>query len=58
MYLISCAHLLRLVIRGDSSDDAVLCTEDKTFELRAADTSNMLLLAPSLTFYGDTSEIT
>lgn len=47
----------RLVIRGDSNDDAVLCTKDKTFELRAADTSNMLLLTPSLAFSGDTSEI-
>ncbi len=47
----------RLVIRGDPSDDAVLCTKDKTFELRVADTSNMLLLTPSLTFHGDSSEI-
>ena len=39
----------RVVIRGDPDEEAVLCTEDKTFELRVADTSNALLVAPSLT---------
>ncbi len=41
-------HCCSVVIRGTPSDDAVLCTRDKTFELRVADTSNTLLLAPSL----------
>ncbi|XP_032836064.2 sister chromatid cohesion protein DCC1 [Petromyzon marinus] len=35
-----------LVIRGDGEDHAVLCTGDATYELRAADTSNLLLLLP------------
>ena len=50
--------LCSVVIRGEASDDAVLCTRDKTFELRVADTSNMLLLAPSLTLPGDHGEPT
>ncbi len=45
------------MIRGEASDDAVLCTEDKTFELRAADMSNMLLLTPSLRLHGDNGAI-
>ena len=36
------------MIRGDPSEDAVLCTDDKTFELRIADTSNALLITPTL----------
>ncbi|XP_070556984.1 sister chromatid cohesion protein DCC1-like [Ptychodera flava] len=35
-----------LTIRGDKSDTAVACTSDKTFELKAAETSNTLLLVP------------
>jgi len=37
-----------VVLRGDKSEEAVLCTENATYELRAADTSNILLLLPSL----------
>jgi len=37
-----------LIIRGDGEDDAVLCTKDKTYELKAADTSNSLLLLPEI----------
>ena len=33
-------------IRGDKSDYAVLCTDDKTYEVREAETSNTLLLSP------------
>lgn len=36
-----------LTIRGEGEDEAVLCTKNKTFELKAADTSNCLLLLPS-----------
>lgn len=43
----------RVVIRGDPNEEAVLCTEDKTFELRSADTSNALLIAPSLALHSD-----
>ncbi|XP_056458189.1 sister chromatid cohesion protein DCC1 [Gadus chalcogrammus] len=35
-----------LVIRGDKDEKAVLCTGDKTYDLKMADTSNLLLLVP------------
>ena len=38
----------RVVLRGDRDDNAVVCTKDTTFELKVAETSNTLLLTPSL----------
>lgn len=38
----------RVVLRGERDDNAVLCTKDTTFELKVAETSNTLLLMPSL----------
>ncbi|XP_032172567.1 sister chromatid cohesion protein DCC1 isoform X2 [Mustela erminea] len=35
-----------LVIRGDKDERAVLCSKDKTYDLKIADTSNMLLFIP------------
>ncbi|XP_038665721.1 sister chromatid cohesion protein DCC1 isoform X1 [Scyliorhinus canicula] len=35
-----------LTIRGDMDEHAVLCSEDKTFDLKMAGTSNMLLIVP------------
>ncbi|CAN9514019.1 unnamed protein product [Ophioblennius macclurei] len=35
-----------LIIRGDKDERAVLCTEDKTYDLKIADTSNLLLFVP------------
>ncbi|XP_040193703.1 sister chromatid cohesion protein DCC1 [Rana temporaria] len=35
-----------LVIRGDKADQAVLCSQDKTYDLKIADTSNLLLFIP------------
>uniref|UniRef100_A0A8C9TYS9 Sister chromatid cohesion protein DCC1 n=1 Tax=Scleropages formosus TaxID=113540 RepID=A0A8C9TYS9_SCLFO len=35
-----------LTIRGDKDEHAVLCTESKTYDLRIADTSNLLLFVP------------
>ncbi|XP_008836202.1 sister chromatid cohesion protein DCC1 [Nannospalax galili] len=35
-----------LVIRGDKEEQAVLCSKDKTYDLKIADTSNMLLFIP------------
>ncbi|KAG8443112.1 hypothetical protein GDO86_011796 [Hymenochirus boettgeri] len=35
-----------LVIRGDKTDHAVLCSQDKTYDLKIADTSNLLLFIP------------
>lgn len=37
-----------VVIRGQPSDDAMVCTESRTYELKLVETSNTLLLAPSL----------
>ena len=35
-----------VAIRGDHQDEAVLCTDKATFDLKMADTSNSLLLVP------------
>ncbi|XP_069815939.1 sister chromatid cohesion protein DCC1 isoform X2 [Dendropsophus ebraccatus] len=35
-----------LVIRGDKADHAVLCSQNKTYDLKIADTSNLLLFIP------------
>ncbi|KAG8224558.1 hypothetical protein J437_LFUL002162, partial [Ladona fulva] len=42
-----------LVIRGAEDDEAVLCTEDTTYEIRGAETSNSLLLLPDLLLADD-----
>ncbi|KAG9478650.1 sister chromatid cohesion protein DCC1 [Eleutherodactylus coqui] len=36
-----------LVIRGDKGDHAVLCSQNKTYDLKIADTSNLLLFIPA-----------
>ncbi|XP_070977167.1 sister chromatid cohesion protein DCC1-like isoform X1 [Oncorhynchus clarkii lewisi] len=44
-----CKHIeagKSLVIRGDQDERAVLCSEDTTYDLKIADTSNLLLLVP------------
>ncbi|KAJ8013211.1 hypothetical protein DPEC_G00050920 [Dallia pectoralis] len=46
---ILCKHIedgKSLVIRGDKDERAILCSEDKTYELKIADTSNLLLFVP------------
>ncbi|XP_027709831.1 sister chromatid cohesion protein DCC1 isoform X2 [Vombatus ursinus] len=35
-----------LVIRGDKDEQAVICSKEKTYDLKIADTSNMLLFIP------------
>ncbi|XP_024428002.2 sister chromatid cohesion protein DCC1 [Desmodus rotundus] len=35
-----------MVIRGDKDEQAVLCSKDKTYDLKVAGTSNMLLVIP------------
>ncbi|XP_072007355.1 sister chromatid cohesion protein DCC1 isoform X2 [Engystomops pustulosus] len=42
-----------LVIRGDEGDHAVLCSQNKTYDLKIADTSNLLLFIPD----GKTSDL-
>ncbi|XP_042346565.1 sister chromatid cohesion protein DCC1 [Plectropomus leopardus] len=44
-----CKHIeagQSLVIRGDTDERAVLCSGDKTYDLKIADTSNVLLFVP------------
>ncbi|XP_074841728.1 sister chromatid cohesion protein DCC1 [Carettochelys insculpta] len=36
-----------LVIRGEKDEQAVLCSKDKTYDMKIADTSNMLLFIPN-----------
>nr|XP_045599030.1 sister chromatid cohesion protein DCC1-like isoform X2 [Procambarus clarkii] len=38
----------KFVLRGDPDDGAVLCTKDKTYEVRLAETSNSMVLVPEL----------
>ena len=45
-----------IVIRGNKDDDTVLCSKNKTYELRAADTSNTLLLVPDVSAEEDGEE--
>ncbi|GBP54410.1 Sister chromatid cohesion protein DCC1 [Eumeta japonica] len=39
-----------LIFKGDPDENVVLCTEDKTYDVKEAETSNSLLLAPELLF--------
>lgn len=40
----------KLVFRGQKSDKAVLCTKNKTYDIKEAETSNSVLLIPELKF--------
>ena len=40
----------QIVIRGESSDSAVLCSTSQTFDLREAETSNSVLLLQNLKY--------
>lgn len=42
--------LCRLVIKGDQSEYAVVCTDSETYELKNAETSNSLLVLPECRF--------
>jgi len=39
-----------LVIRGEESDNSVVCSQSKTYEIKEAETSNSLLMCPHLRF--------
>lgn len=43
----SCSLLFRLIFRGEGADGAVLCTHDRTYDVKLAETSNLLMLMPS-----------
>lgn len=42
-----------LYIKGDDGENAVVCTEDKTYDLLECETSNSLLLVKNLKFHED-----
>ena len=48
--LLTCYFLycIRLVIRGDKDEMAVLCTKDKTYDIKEAEISNSMLIIPHL----------
>lgn len=46
-----------LVIRGDPDDHAVLCTENKTYDLKDTETSNSMLIMKSLKFPKDVKHL-
>ena len=46
----------RVVIRGEPHEHAVLCTDDRTYDIKVAETSNSLLLCPSLILPGDAGQ--
>lgn len=45
-----CYIINRLVFRGDANEPAVLCTDDSTYEIKDAETSNSLLIFHELAF--------
>ena len=44
-----------LVLKGQPDDNVVLCTDDKTYEIKEAETSNSLLILDRLQFPKDIS---
>ena len=46
-----------LTIRGDGNDSAVLCSKDKTFDVKEAETSNSLLLVDRIRFPGESQSL-
>jgi len=45
-----------LTLRGEEEEDAVLCTRDKTYNIKEAEQSNSLLILPELTIAKDIEE--
>ncbi|KAL4236383.1 Sister chromatid cohesion protein DCC1 [Mactra antiquata] len=43
----------RVVIRGDKEDNAVLCTDDNTYDIKQGEISNAMLLLPEMTLGKD-----
>ncbi|CAH2097617.1 unnamed protein product [Euphydryas editha] len=43
-----------LIFKGDPDENAVLCTSNKTYDIKEAETSNSLLLVPDLLFAAST----
>ena len=45
-----------LTIRGQESENAVICSKDKTYDIKEAETSNSLLLVPQIVLPGSISK--
>ena len=45
-----------LTIRGQESENAVICSKDKTYDIKEAETSNSLLLVPEIVLPGAISK--
>lgn len=45
-----------LAFRGDKNDSAVMCTKNKTFEVKTAEISNSLALVPEILWSQDTND--
>ena len=45
-----------LTIRGQESENAVICSKDKTYDIKEAETSNSLLLVPEIVLPGSISK--
>ena len=42
--------MFRVSFRGEKGDQVVLCTKEKTYDVKLADMSNSILLVPNLKF--------
>ena len=51
---LSCGDIL--TIRGQESENAVICSKDKTYDIKEAETSNSLLLVPEIVLPGAISK--
>lgn len=49
-----CVNFFIYTIKGDPDENAVLCTSNKTYDIKEAETSNSLLLVPDLLFAAST----
>lgn len=48
--------VFRVVFRGGNDDKVVICTDNETFEVKEAETSNSLLIVSNLVFPTDIRE--
>lgn len=46
-------YCFSLVFRGDKNDSAVMCTKNKTYELKTAEISNSLVVLPDILWNDD-----
>lgn len=44
-----------MVFRGEKDESAVMCTKNRTYEVKTAETSNSLALVPEILWSNDTN---